>query len=101
MQPIGRVPTPGLLLQVIAFELLTKKTFYGEEPTMQSVVDALVGSSAFCTEPELPAELHSALGKSVFRNNVLAMLSRDPKKRPAAADVVRDWNTVFAATISS
>jgi hypothetical protein len=68
---------------------------------MQTVVDALVGSTMFTTESPLPAEVQSALGSRSFRTNILAMLSRDPSKRPSAAQVVRDWNTVFNATITA
>lgn len=85
-------------VQIMTFELLSKTKFYGEGATMDSVVAALTGQAPFLTESPLTPELRASLGSRAFRNSVLSMLSRDPRERPSAGEVVRDWTAVFQAT---
>ena len=85
-------------LQIMTWELLTETKFFGEGADMGTVVDALTGQTQLPTERPLSREVRKSLGNQVYRESVLAMLSRDPSQRPSMARVVRLWTSVFQST---
>lgn len=82
----------------MTWEMLTGTKFYGNEPDMGDVVDALVGEKPFASEQELSAEVRKGLGNATYRESVIAMLSRDPAQRPTMSELVHRWTNVFQQT---
>lgn len=81
----------------MSWELLTRTKFYGENAEMAAVTDPLLGARPLPTEQPLTAEVKRGLGNRVYRDSVVAALSRDPAARPSVGQLVRDWTGVFQA----
>ena len=76
------------------WELLTRTTFYGDLASMAVVVDALTGKTPLASERDLTPEVHRGLANSTFRATVVAMLQRDPVRRPKMAALVHSWTSI-------
>ena len=83
-----------VMLQIMAWELLTHTKFYGADADMNSVVDALLGSTALPTELHLPPAVQEGLGNRTFKDTTLAMLHRDPSQRPSMDQLVKRWSAM-------
>jgi hypothetical protein len=82
-------------VKVMVWELLTCTKFYGENANTATVMDALTGVTQLATEQALTLQAWQGLGKKTYRDSVIAMLDRDPSKRPPVSQLVRNWTTVF------
>eukprot|EP00892_Ulva_mutabilis_P001194 jgi/Ulvmu1/11075/UM007_0257.1 len=87
-------------LGVIAWELFTKRKFYGPAPDFKWVVRVLMGEEPLPSELPLLPEVREKLGNSRFRNVFLSMLARDPAARPSVSQLLTAWNSVFSQTTS-
>lgn len=86
---------------MIAWELFTKRKFYGPAPDFKWVVKVLMGEERLPSEAvPLAPEVRERLGNSRFRNVFLSMLSRDPAQRPSVAQLLASWNGFFSQTTS-
>jgi hypothetical protein len=79
----------------MVWELLTRTKFYGENADMATVVDALTGVTQLVTEQTLSAQARQGLGNKTYRDSVIAMLDRDPSRRPTVSQLVHDWTSIF------
>ena len=87
--------------QVMSWELLTRTKFYGQHADMAAVVDTLLGARQLCTEQPLTAEVQSGLKNTVYRDSIMAALSRDPRSRPTVAQLVHQWTSLFENAFNS
>lgn len=85
---------------MIAWELFTKRKFYGPAPDFAWVVRVLMGEEPLPSEAPLLPEVRERLGNSRFRSVFLSMLARDPEQRPSVAQLLTSWNSVFSQTTS-
>lgn len=85
---------------MIAWELFTKRKFYGPAPDFKWVVRVLMGDEPLPSEVPLQPDVKERLGNSRFRNTFLSMLSRDPTQRPTVSQLLNSWNSVFSQTTS-
>ena len=83
---------------MIAWELFTKRKFYGPAPDFKWVVRVLMGEEPLPSELPLLPEVKEKLGSSRFRNVFLSMLARDPEQRPSVSQLLTSWNSVFSQT---
>jgi hypothetical protein len=80
---------------VICWELLTRRSFFGEAANVQQVLAMLEGDILLPTEVPLSLDVQEGLGDVLFRRSVLGMLQRDPSERPAVRDLLAIWLDTF------
>jgi hypothetical protein len=79
----------------MVWELLTRTKFFGENADMATVMDALTGDAKLVTEQTLSSQARQGLGNKIYRDSVIAMLDRDPSRRPPMSQIVHNWTSVF------
>jgi hypothetical protein len=79
----------------MTWELLTASKFYSEASEASSIVHILVGNAPLASEQPLLEHVHQGLGNATFRETVVAMLSRDPGKRPRVPELLQHWNDML------